>query len=136
MACRVPPAVPQGEAGLLARGKDVQITPLHEITVARRSIPGALPRIETRRSDVTASDLDTVIIEEYPALGPHAVTPGSNALVRESSLLWRIEHNTHGRTAFSGDVAYHEKIAVVEADVQRQDLRINRNARSNIDMLV
>ena len=94
----------------------VQITPLREITASRRSIPRGLSRVETLRCDVTASNFDTVIVEEYPALGPAAALPGSNDLVREGSLLWRLEHYTHARTAFSGDVAHQPEIAVVEAD--------------------
>jgi hypothetical protein len=43
-------------------------------TADRVFAPRALPRVETRRSDVAAADLDTVIVEEYPAFGPHAVT--------------------------------------------------------------
>src|SRR6516165_11812176 len=94
------------------------------IAVQRRPKPRTRPRVVRRRRGVSVSDLDTVVVEKYIPLDPCAITAECNDSVLEGGVLRRSAETTNPCTGFTADVIHRENFAVVEADIQREDLGI------------
>src|SRR5262249_32254275 len=78
---------------------------------------------EIRWHRVDASDLVSVVIKKYPPFHAWAVSCRDD-LVCESGIIRCFYSSTKPRAGVAGDMAQHKKIAVIETDKKRQNLRV------------
>ena len=95
-------------------------------------VPGALTGIERRA--IAAPDDGAIFGEKYPPRAAAARRVRRDDLVGESRVLRGMQRVAQGCAVLAGDMGHHEKFAVVEPDIERQDLRIDPNTRSINDI--
>src|ERR1700730_1903896 len=118
-------AAAEGKARLTAGGEYIKITPFDGLAALCEIVPRALTGIEIGGGGIAATDNPAIFVKEDPLGTAFAVRTCRDDLIGESSRLGSVQRGAQLCAVLAGNMGHHEEIAVIEPDIQRQNLRID-----------